>query len=134
MGEIIVIGSANTDMVVKSVNLPLPGETVLGDTFFMNAGGKGANQAVASARLGGNVTLIAKVGNDIFGKQTIEGLQRENILTDFIFVDPTAPSGIALIMVNAEGENCIVVAPGANANLMPEDIDKIKDIAAAEII
>lgn len=132
--KIIVIGSANTDMVVKSKTLPLPGETVLGGAFFMNAGGKGANQAVAAARLGGNVTLVTKVGNDIFGKRTIEGLKKENINTDFVFVDESAPSGAALIMVNKEGENCIVVAPGANANLLPVDIDKVKDIAEAEII
>ena len=134
MKKIVVIGSANTDMVVKSAKLPLPGETLLGGTFFMNAGGKGANQAVAAARSGGNVTLIAKVGNDIFGKQTIEGLQKENINTDYVFVDDTAPSGTALIMVNDEGENCIVVAPGANAKLLPDDIEKVKNIAGAEII
>ena len=120
MKKIVVIGSANTDMVVKSAKLPLPGETLLGGTFFMNAGGKGANQAVAAARAGGNVTLIAKVGNDIFGQQTIEGLQKENINTDYVLVDDTAPSGTALIMVNDDGENCIVVAPGANANLLPD--------------
>ncbi|MGZ8557719.1 MAG: ribokinase [Chitinophagaceae bacterium] len=134
MTKIIVIGSANTDMVVKTKRLPLPGETLLGGTFFMNAGGKGANQAVAAARLGGNVTLVAKVGNDIFGKQTIEGLKKENINTDFVFVDETAPSGTALIMVNEEGENCIVVAPGANANLLPADISTVKILAEAEII
>lgn len=132
--RIIVIGSANTDMVVKSKKLPLPGETILGGTFFMNAGGKGANQAVAVARLGGNVTLVTKVGNDIFGKQTIEGLKKENINTDFVFIDGAAPSGTALIMVNNEGENCIVVAPGANANLLPVDIEKVKNIVEAEII
>ena len=132
--KIIVIGSANTDMVVKSAKLPLPGETLIGGTFFMNAGGKGANQAVAAARLGGNVTLVSKVGNDIFGKQTIEGLKKENINTDFIFVDEKAPSGVALITVNDVGENCIVVAPGANANLLPEDILTVKNIAEAEII
>lgn len=100
----------------------------------MNAGGKGANQAVAAARLGGNVILVAKVGNDIFGAQTIESLKRENINTDFVFVDKTAPSGTALIMVNEEGENCIVVAPGANANLLPADIETVKNIAEAAII
>ena len=78
--------------------------------------------------------MVTKVGNDIFGKQTIEGLQKENINTDYVFVDDTAPSGTALIMVNDEGENCIVVAPGANANLLPEDIEKVKNIAGAEII
>lgn len=132
--KIVVIGSANTDMVVKSKTLPSPGETILGGTFFMNAGGKGANQAVAAARLGGNVTFIAKVGNDIFGRQTIEGLQKENINTDFVFIDADSPSGTALIMVNDDGENCIVVAPGANATLLPADIGKIKGITDAGII
>lgn len=133
-GKIVVIGSANTDMVVKSGKLPMPGETILGGTFFMNAGGKGANQAVAAARLGGNVTLVAKVGNDIFGKQTIEGIRKENIITDHVFVDEETPSGIALIMVNEEGENCIVVAPGANARLLPADINRVKNIAEAAIM
>ncbi|PKP13454.1 MAG: ribokinase [Bacteroidetes bacterium HGW-Bacteroidetes-3] len=132
--KIIVIGSANTDMVVKASKLPLPGETILGGTFFMNAGGKGANQAVAAARLGGNVTMVAKVGNDIFGKQTITGLKKENIDTNFVFIDENAPSGTALIMLNDEGENCIVVAPGANANLLPSDIATITGIDDAEII
>ncbi len=134
MKKIIVVGSANTDMVVKAVKLPLPGETLLGGTFFMNAGGKGANQAVAAARMGGNITLVVKVGNDIFGKQTIDGLKKENIITDYVFVDEEAPSGTALIMVNDEGENCIVVAPGANANLLPSDIEKVKNFSEAEII
>jgi len=132
--KIVVIGSANTDMVVKAKTLPLPGETILGGQFFMNAGGKGANQAVAAARMGGLVTLVAKVGDDIFGKQTIEGLQKENINTDFVFIDALTPSGTALINVNEEGENCIVVAPGANANLLPADIDKVDIISTAEII
>lgn len=132
--RIIVVGSANTDMVVKTDKLPLPGETKLGGTFFMNAGGKGANQAVAAARMGGNVTLVTKVGNDIFGKQTIDGFKKENINTDYVFVDDMAPSGMALIMVNEDGENCIVVAPGANANLLPVDIEKVKNITEAEII
>lgn len=132
--KIMVIGSANTDMVVKAGKLPLPGETVMGGKFFMNAGGKGANQAVAAARLGGNVTLVTKVGNDIFGKQTVEGLKKDHINTDFVFVDREAPSGTALIILNQEGENCIVVAPGANANLLPSDIEKVKGVFNAEII
>jgi ribokinase len=132
--KIIVIGSSNTDMVVKSPALPKPGETILGGTFLMNAGGKGANQAVAAARLGGDVMLVAKVGNDIFGKQSIEGFKKEKINTDFVFVDEKAPSGTALIMVNEEGENCIVVAPGANAQLLPADIDQVKAISEAKII
>ena len=132
--KIIVIGSANTDMVVKSKELPLPGETILGGTFFMNAGGKGANQAVAAARLGADVILVAKVGNDIFGTATINGLQKENINTAYVFVDAKEPSGTALIMVNDEGENCIVVAPGANAQLLPADIELVKEFSTAAII
>ncbi len=132
--KIVVVGSANTDMVVMSKSLPVPGETIMGGQFFMNAGGKGANQAVAAARLGGAVTLIAKVGNDIFGKQTLESLHKENINTDFVFIDDQTPSGTALIMVNEHGENCIVVAPGANANLLPADILTIQNINEAEII
>jgi ribokinase len=132
--KIIVIGSANTDMVIKTDVLPLPGETKLGGVFFMNAGGKGANQAVAAARLGGSVTLVAKVGNDIFGRQTIEGLQKEKIDTRYVFIDNKLPSGTALIIVDAAGENCIVVAPGANANLLPADINKVKKISVAAII
>lgn len=84
--------------------------------------------------LGGHVTLVTKIGNDIFGKQTIEGLKKENINTDYIFVDDEAPSGIALIMVSVEDENCIVVALWANGNLLPSDIEKVKDISEAEII
>ena len=132
--KIFVIGSANTDMVVKAKKLPSPGETILGGTFLMNAGGKGANQAVAAARLGGQVTLVAKVGNDIFGKQTIIGLQKETIDTRFVFIDNETASGTALIMVNEEGENCIAVAPGANANLLPADILNVQDLADGEIM
>lgn len=131
---IFVIGSSNTDMVVKSAKLPLPGETILGGTFLMNAGGKGANQAVAAARLGGDVTLVAKVGNDIFGEQSVEGFQKEGIHTEYVFVDEKNPSGTALIMVNEEGENCIVVAPGANACLLPADLDRVKDLENADMI
>ena len=134
MKKIIVIGSANTDMVVKADKLPLPGETVMGGVFFMNAGGKGANQAVAAARLGGDVTFVAKVGNDIFGKQTIEGLQKEGVNTAYVFEDENAPSGTALITVNNEGENCIVVAPGANAHLLPKDVEAVTILNEAEII
>jgi ribokinase len=121
-------------MVVKTDELPLPGETKLGGTFFMNPGGKGANQAVAAARLGGNVTLVTKLGDDIFGRQTLEGLKKENIDTNYVFFDESNPSGTALIIVNAAGENCIVVAPGANANLFPADIEKVENLRDAGII
>ncbi len=124
--KIIVIGSCNTDMVIKSDRLPIPGETVIGGTFLMNAGGKGANQAVAAARQGGKVTFISKTGNDVFGKQSVELYKSEGINTDFIFSDPKNPSGVALIMVDSHGENCIAVASGANGSLTPADIEKAR--------
>lgn len=133
--SIIVIGSSNTDMVIKSPHLPMPGETILGGIFFMNAGGKGANQAVAAARLGGNVLFIAKVGDDIFGKKAIELFNKEGIDTSYVFTDDQHPSGVALINVDDKGENCIVVASGANAALFKEDLETAKDkIANASIV
>ena len=132
--RIIVIGSTNVDMVVKTDKHPLPGETRLGGIFFMNAGGKGANQAVAAARMGANVTFVTKVGNDIFGEQSIAGFKKEHINTDFVFVDDSSSTGTALIVVNKEGENSIVVAPGANARLLPRDIDQVHDFEEAGII
>lgn len=125
--KIIVIGSSNTDMVIKADRLPVPGETVIGGKFFMNPGGKGANQAVAAARLGGNVTLICKTGNDIFGKQSVELFNSERINANYVFSDPKNPSGVALITVDSNGENCIVVASGANASLSPEDIESARN-------
>ena len=118
-----MIGSTNTDMVVKAKHLPQPGETIIGGDFFMNPGGKGANQAVAAARLGGDVLFIAKTGNDLFGKQSKQLFQAEGINTDFMVSDPHHPSGVALITVDKNAENCIVVASGANAYLLPEDIE-----------
>jgi ribokinase len=125
---IAVIGSSNTDMVIKCSHLPVPGETILGGNFFMNAGGKGANQAVAAARLNGDVCFIARVGNDIFGEQAIELFNKENINTDFITVDDANPSGVALITVDDKGENCIAVASGANSKLSVDDIKKTEQV------
>lgn len=122
MTEILVIGSSNTDMVIKTSKLPTPGETILGGTFLLNQGGKGANQAVAAKRLGGMVTFIMKHGNDLFGSQAVDLLAREQIDTQFVIADPELPSGVALINVDSKGENSIVVAPGSNNNLLPEDI------------
>ncbi|MHB8899861.1 MAG: ribokinase [Thermoguttaceae bacterium] len=127
--RIVVVGSVNTDMVVKSQRIPGPGETVTGGTFFMPAGGKGANQAVAAARLGARVTLVAKVGDDIFGRQAIENFRREGIDTDHIVADRDHATGVALILVDEAGENCISVAPGANFAMTVADVD-----AAAEVI
>ncbi len=127
MKNIIVIGSSNTDMVVKTSHLPVPGETVLGGDFFMNAGGKGANQAVAAARYGNRVVFVAKTGNDLFGEQVRKSMKEDGIVTDYVFIDEEHPSGVALITIDQKAENCIVVAGGANMYLKPEDIDKAKD-------
>src|SRR5690349_25044454 len=105
--SIIVVGSSNTDMVVKAEKLPAPGETILGGNFFMNAGGKGANQAVAAARLGGRVSFVARVGNDVFGKQALGLFEKEGIDISAITTDEELPSGVALITVDDKGENCI---------------------------
>jgi ribokinase len=122
MSRILVIGSSNTGMVIKTKKLPAPGETILGGTFLMNPGGKGANQAVAAVRLGGKVTFITKRGNDLFGNQAVGLLMREGIDTQHVVKDIELPSGVALITVDSAGENSIVVAPGSNANLVQEDI------------
>ena len=120
--KILVIGSSNTDMVICTGHLPLPGETVIGGTFFMNPGGKGANQAVTVARLGGRVSFICKTGSDIFGHQANQLFNEEGIDTSYVFSDTKNPSGVALITVDTDAENCIVVAPGANAHLTPNDL------------
>lgn len=132
---ILVIGSSNTDMVIRSERIPAPGETILGGAFLMNPGGKGANQAVAAARLNGKISFIAKVGSDIFGEQALAHYTREGIDVRFSKTDPKQPSGTALIMVDAKGENCIAVAPGANAALTPEDLDSaLEAFAQADIL
>ncbi len=120
--NIYVIGSSNTDMVVKSDLLPKPGETVIGGDFFIFQGGKGANQAVAAAKLGGNVTFVSKVGNDSFGKQSIECYKKYNMNTEFVYEEKENHTGVALIMVDNKGENSISVAPGANSKLKIEDV------------
>jgi ribokinase len=121
--KIIVIGSFNTDMVVKAVKFPLPGETVLGGQFLMNPGGKGANQAIAAARLGADVTFIAKVGNDMFGRVALQQFKKEKIDCRYITMDPDEPSGVAIINVDDSGETRIAVSPGANNNLRFGDVD-----------
>ncbi len=123
---IVVVGSSNTDMVVKVPRLPGPGETVIGGEFVTAAGGKGANQAVACARAGARVTLIGRVGDDAFGRSAIQGLERARVNTDYVVSDAEATSGVALILVDDEGENIIAVAPGANMRLTPEDVERAR--------
>ena len=115
--QIIVVGSINTDMVIGANKLPKPGETLIGHKFFMNSGGKGANQAVAAARMGGEVAMIANLGVDVFGDSAIAKLKEEGVNCEGITRDPDRPSGVAIINVDDTGENQIVVAPGANATL-----------------
>lgn len=125
--KIVVVGSSNTDMTIKGGKLPAPGETVTGGLFYMGPGGKGANQAVAAKRLGADVTFICKVGSDLFGDNAISGYKSEGIDTSKILRSSKA-SGTALILVDAGGENCISVAPGANCDLSVEDIDSIAPV------
>lgn len=123
------------DMVVKTSHIPVPGETVLAGSFFMNPGGKGANQAVTAARLGGTVVFISKVGNDVFGKQSSQLFDEEGINTYYILSDDELPSGVALITVDKSGENSIVVASGANASLTPADLEEaLNEIAKADFV
>jgi len=128
--KIIVIGSSNMDMVVKTSHIPVPGETVLSGSFFMNPGGKGANQAVAAARLGAEVIFVSKLGNDVFGKQFSQLFGDEGIDTSYLVSDETLPSGVALITVDHQGENSIVVASGANAGLSVKDLEAALPVIA----
>lgn len=128
--RVVVVGSANTDMVVRVPQLPIPGETLLGSAFALMPGGKGANQAVAAARLGAVVTFVGCVGTDSFGDMLALNLENEGIDTQFVVRDPDAQTGVALITVDENfGENTIVVAPGANAKLSPA----LLEMAAAVI-
>ncbi len=124
MSTIVVVGSSNIDMVIYSSTLPKPGETVLGGEFLMNPGGKGANQAVAAAKLGNNITFLTSVGDDIFGSESIANFKRVGINTSQVKVVEGAATGTALILVDSKGENCISVASGANNNLLESDVQQ----------
>ena len=126
--KIVVVGSSNTDMIMQLDKIPVPGETVIGGEFSTAAGGKGANQAVAAARAGGNVTFIASVGTDLLGAQAVEGFIRDGINVEYIDKIDNAASGVALIFVDKKGENSIAVASGANLSLLPENITNSKQI------
>lgn len=125
--NIVVVGSSNTDMIIKLDRLPQPGETVLGGDFSTAAGGKGANQAVAAARAGGAVTFVARVGDDMFGRLAVEQFAADGIDVRHVIEDSDAPSGVALIFVDRNGENSIAVASGANARLTPVDALSARD-------
>lgn len=127
MKKVIVIGSSNTDMVVSVDHLPVPGETVSGGTFLMNQGGKGANQAIAVKRLGGQLVWVTSVGDDIFGQQSMQAFKKEGIDITYVHSYADSMSGVALINVDAHAENSIAVAPGANMLLKPNDVAKALD-------
>ena len=120
------------DLVVKSPRIPVVGETILGEDFIMTPGGKGANQAVAAVKLGAQVYFIAKLGDDIFAEQSLKNFKKEGVKTKYVIQTSDAPSGVALITVDDAGNNVIVVAPGANQKLSPEDVKKAEsDIASS---
>ncbi len=120
--NIVVVGSSNTDLVMRVSHLPNAGETVLGDHFAIAAGGKGGNQAVAAARLGATVTFVARLGRDSYGQTALEGYKAEGINTDYITRDDESPSGLAMIVVDQTGENVIAVMAGSNARLSEADV------------
>ncbi|MCX6143442.1 MAG: ribokinase [Ignavibacteriales bacterium] len=133
--KIVVVGSSNTDMIMKLPRLPKRGETVIDGSFAMAAGGKGANQAVAAARAGGDVTLLTKVGSDQFGSLALEGFRKEGINIDYVGIDSSSPSGVAVIFVDGHGENSIGVASGANGEFQPSDLSEGLDrISSADIL
>ena len=129
--KIVVVGSSNMDLVVKSPRIPAVGETILGEDFIMTPGGKGANQAVAAAKLGAEVYFVAKLGDDIFSEQSLANFTKEAVNTEYVTRTREAPSGVALITVDRAGDNVIVVAPGANRKLSPADVEKAQSAIAS---
>ena len=125
---IVIVGSINMDLVVRAAHVPAPGETVLGQDFMTIPGGKGANQAVGVARLGGNAYMIGRVGADAFGERLLAGLRENGVDTTRVQTTPDAASGIAMIVVADSGENAITVASGANFKVTPADIDASEDL------
>ena len=128
MAKILVVGSINMDLVVRVPHAPRPGETVLGNNYKMYPGGKGANQAVAASRMGGEVTMLGRVGNDNFGDSLIQGLVEDKIKTTYVIKDSNARTGIAMIAVAPDGQNLIVVASGANAETSIDDINNSREL------
>jgi ribokinase len=134
-GRVVVVGSSNVDLLMKMPRLPKVGETVTGGVFAQVFGGKGANQAVGAARAGGEVAFVGCVGDDAYGGQVIESLKADGIDTRFVFEEKGVASGTALIMVGADGRNCIAVAPGANDRLTPAHVDRAREaLAGAAVI
>jgi ribokinase len=132
--NIVVMGSINTDLVIHTTKFPKPGETVTGSDFKTLPGGKGANQAVAAARLGARVSMIGRVGNDPYGLAALENLRQQQVGIQEVVVDPAAPSGIALVLIDAHGNNSIIVSPGSNGKLDQDDLDRSAGLFGSQTI
>jgi len=133
--HVAVVGSLNMDLVARAARIPQPGETVIGGEFRNVPGGKGANQAVAAARLGAQVSMVGRVGRDAFAGPLLDSLAADGIDHTFVIQDPHAATGVALIVVDDAGENSIVVASGANMRLSPTDVDAAETaIAGADAL
>lgn len=128
--RIVVVGSLNMDLVTRTPRIPVPGETIIGHEFFNAPGGKGANQAVAAARLGAKVSMVGRVGKDDYGNALLSTLAADGVDCSFVFTDEDTATGIASILVDDAGQNSIVVAPGANARLQPKDVDRVEEVIA----
>src|SRR5437763_2437350 len=122
MPHVCVVGSCNIGLTFRAPRLPRPGERLAGRDFLLGFGGKGANQAVTAARMGARVTLVGRVGGDVFGGQTLRHLRAQGIDTAHVRTDPDRPTGVASIIVDDQAQNCILVVAGANAALSPEDV------------
>jgi ribokinase len=133
--SIVVVGSLNMDLVIRAPRIPQPGETIIGGAFHTVPGGKGANQAVAAARLGAQVSMVGRVGHDAFAVALLENLDADGIDHAFVVQDEEAATGVALIVVDDHGENSIVVSSGANMRLSPADVEAAGAvIAAADVL
>lgn len=128
MKSVVVVGSVNVDIFLKVPRMPQVGETILGRRFYWHIGGKGANQAVGVARLGVPVYFVGKVGNDPFQQRIVDQLKREGVNTEFVAQDEGNPSGMAVILVDKEGRNCITVIGGANRNLSKKDVERARKV------
>ncbi len=128
MSKVIVFGSINMDLVARSHRLPVAGETLRGHDFFTAAGGKGANQAVAAARLGVPTEMVGRLGGDSFGRELLAGLQASSVDTGAVLVDEAAASGVAIITVDDAGENNIIIVAGANGRVNENDVERLKNL------
>jgi ribokinase len=132
--KIIVLGSVNIDLVVHVSQFPKPGETLLGSDFEQTMGGKGANQAVAAARMGAQVVMIGRVGKDSYGRAALKNLQDQNVDISHLSVDQLTPSGMAFILVNQNGDNTIIVSPGANGKVQEDDLNRAANLFTPDSI